>query len=95
MKHNEKSPTDLASSWIKLVGDNESFEGETVEDKRILIDVAGKTSFAWEEEDELIRQANKHNYGVSILIFDKAEWKESYYRGTRNKNNYPARRKAA
>ena len=95
MKHNEKPPTSLANSWIKLVGDNEGFEGETVEDKRILIDVAGKTSFAWEEKDELIRQANKRDYGVSILIFDKAEWKESYYRGTRNKNNHPLRRKAA
>ena len=87
---------ELSTQWINLVGDAEGFEGETARDKRILISLVGKTSFAWTEEDEVVREADKHNYGVSFIVFDKREWKEDYYRGTRTKaRNFKLRRKAA
>lgn len=97
MKHKEEALTVLAETklWISLVGDSKGFEGETVEDKRILIDLVGKTSFGWEEEDELQREANKHDYGVSLIIFDTKEQKENYLRGIRTRNNHQLRRKAA
>ena len=95
----EKHDELLNHQWINLVGDAEGFEGDTVEDKRILISLMGKTSFAWEEEDELIREADKQGYGVSLIIFDRTEQKESYLRGTRTKDrknrNFKLRRKAA
>jgi len=92
---------ELSTQWINLVGDSKGFEGETVEDKRILIDLVGKTSFAWTEEDELQREANKKGYGLNVIIFDKTEWKENYQdsyrdRGIRTKDrNFKLRRKAA
>jgi len=101
MKHKEEVLTVLTETrlWINLVGDNKGFEGETVEDKRILVSLIGKTSFTWEEEDELQREANKKGYGLSVIIFDKAEWKENYYRGIRTKDRknrtLKLRRKAA
>ena len=94
---------ELSTQWINLVGDSKGIEGETVEDKRVLISLMDKSSFAWEEEEELQREANKHSYGVSLIIFDKAEWKENYYRdrdkGIRTKDRknrtHQLRRKAA
>jgi len=104
MKHNEgsieKRDELLKRLWINLVGDAEGFEGETARDKRILMDLVGKSSFVWTEEDELVREADKHDYGLCVIVFDKAEWKEDYYRGsyrgtgTRKKTNQ-LRRKAA
>jgi len=105
MKHKEEVLTVLTETrlWINLVGDSKGFEGETVEDKQVLIDLVGKSSFAWTEEDELQREANKRGYGLSIIIFDKAEWKENYYKdrdkGIRTKDRknrtHQLRRKAA
>ena len=98
MKHKEEALTSLTNLWISLVGDSKGFEGDTVEDKRILISLMGKTSFAWTEYETLAQEANGHDYGVSIIIFDKADWKESYLRGnkTRTKDrNFKLRRKAA
>jgi len=97
---------ELSTQWINLVGDSKGFEGETVEDERTLISLVGKSSFTWTEYETLTQEANKHSYGLSIIIFDKAEWKENYYRNrdrdrgrgirTRNKNrNLKLRRKAA
>lgn len=86
----------VEQQWINLVGDSKGFEGDTVEDKHLLKTLIGKTSFAWTEEDEIVREMNKHDYGVNIIVFDKEDWKESYYRGTRNKNrDNQLRRKAA
>ena len=105
MKHKEEVLTVLTETrlWINLVGDSKGFEGDTVEDKRILISLVGKSSFTWTEEDELQREANKEGYGLSVIVFDKAEWKEnyqSYYRdrrdkGIRTKTKNQLRRKAA
>lgn len=100
MRHKEDVLTALTETrlWINLVGDTEGFEGETVEDERILISLMGKTSFAWEEEDGVVREADSHDYGVSLIVFDKADWKESYqdsYRGIRTRNKNQLRRKAA
>jgi len=76
----EKRDELLNHQWINLVGDSKGFEGETAEDKRVLMDLVGKTSFAWTEEKGLQREADNHGYGLSIIIFDKTEWKEDYYR---------------
>jgi len=80
MRHNKEAPTVLTETrlWINLVGDAKGFEGETTRDRQILVDLVGKSSFAWKEENELVKEADKHNYGVTFIVFDKAEWKENY-----------------
>ncbi|TET21427.1 MAG: hypothetical protein E3J71_09470 [Candidatus Stahlbacteria bacterium] len=88
------------NKWINLVGDSKGFEGDTEKDKDLLVSLVGKSSFAWTEEDELVKEADKHGYGVNLIVFDKAEWKENYQRdrGIRTKNrtrNLKLRRKAA
>jgi len=100
MRHKEKALTVLTETrlWINLVGDSKGFEGETARDKQVLISLMGKTSFVWTEEEELQREANSHDYGVSLIVFNTKEQKENYLRGirTRNKNrNLKLRRKAA
>jgi len=106
MKQVEDSLTVLTETrlWINLVGDSKGFEGETAEDERILMSLMKKSSFTWEEEGKLQREANSHGYGISLIIFNKAEWKESYQdsyrdRGIRTKDRknrtLKLRRKAA
>lgn len=106
MKHKDEALTVLAETklWISLVGDTKGFEGETARDKQVLISLMEKSSFAWTEEDALQREADKQGYGVSLIIFDRTEWKEnyqSYYRdrGIRTKDRkdrtLKLRRKAA
>lgn len=60
-------------TWINLVGDDKGFEGETVEDKRILISLIGKTSFGWGEYETLAQEANKHDYGIAIIILSSSK----------------------
>jgi hypothetical protein len=68
--------------WIHLVGDNEGFRGDTEKDKRLLISLVGKTSFAWGKYETLAQEANKHDYGLGIII-------------SSSKRNKTTRRKAA
>ncbi|MBA7604611.1 hypothetical protein ES703_11737 [subsurface metagenome] len=60
-------------AWIDLVGDSEGFEGDTVEDKRLLKTLVGKTSFGWEEYETLAQEANKHDYGLGIIILSSSK----------------------
>jgi len=58
-----------SNAWINLVGDEKGFEGDTEKDKDLLVSLVGKSSFGWTEYDSLGREANHHDYGLSVIIF--------------------------